>query len=139
MSAKFTYDFANSFSSIKCKRRVRVLQRTQFCQNSTHDIDNANNGKVSHFDQGLLLCLVLLQVPIFWASPKIWLHLVPIHKLLCRHKNQLYWMQIIFLSGTKCLWPNKLPICVKGWFSSVITFQNKLFLIYHRLNIWLFS
>jgi hypothetical protein len=23
---------------------------------------------------------------------------------LCRHKNQFYWMQIIFLSGTKCLW-----------------------------------
>ena len=55
-------------------------------------------------------CLVLLQVPkcfvlvqIFWASPKIWLHLVPLQKLLCRHKNQFYWMQIIFLSGTKFL------------------------------------
>ena len=55
--------------------------------------------------------LVLLQVPkffvpvqIFWASPKIWLHLVPLQNLLCRHKNQFYWMQIIFLSGTKCLW-----------------------------------
>jgi hypothetical protein len=23
---------------------------------------------------------------------------------LCWHKNQFYWMQIIFLSGTKCLW-----------------------------------
>ena len=56
-------------------------------------------------------CLVLLQVPkcfvpvqIFWASPKLWLHLVPLQKLLYRHKNQFYWMQIIFLSGTKCLW-----------------------------------
>ena len=75
-------------------------------------------------------CLVLLQVPktfvtvqifwgrlmvcpftgpkilvqIFWTSQKIWLHLVPLQKLLCRHKNQFYWMQIIFLSGTKCLW-----------------------------------
>ena len=56
-------------------------------------------------------CLVLLQVPkcfvqvyIFWASPKISLHLVPLQKLLCQHKNQFYWMQIIFLSGTKCLW-----------------------------------
>ena len=55
-------------------------------------------------------CLVLLQVPkcfvpvqIFWDSPKIWLHLVPLQKLLCRHKNQFYWMQIIFLYGTKCL------------------------------------
>jgi hypothetical protein len=57
------------------------------------------------------LCLVLLQVAkcfvpvqIFWASPNIWLHLVHLQKLLCRHKNQFYWMEIIFLSGTKCLW-----------------------------------
>ena len=57
------------------------------------------------------LCLVLLQVAkyfvpvqIFWVSPKIWLHLVPHKKLFCRHKNQFYWMQIIFLSGTKCVW-----------------------------------
>ena len=56
-------------------------------------------------------CLVLLQVSkcfvsiqIFWASPNFWLHLVPLQKLLCRHKNKFYWMQIIFLSGTKCLW-----------------------------------
>ena len=46
------------------------------------------------------LCLVLLQVPkcfvpvqIFWASPKIWLHLVPLQKLLCWHKNQFYRFQ----------------------------------------------
>ena len=58
----------------------------------------------------LHLCLVLLQVPkcfvpvqIFWASPKNWLHLVPLQNFLCRHKNQFYWMQIIFLSGTKFL------------------------------------
>ena len=56
-------------------------------------------------------CLVLLQVPkcfvpvqIFWASPKIWLHLVPLQKLLCLHKTQFYWIQIIFLSGTNCWW-----------------------------------
>ena len=55
-------------------------------------------------------CLALLQVAkcfvlvqIFWVSPKIKLHLVPLQKLLYRHKNQFYWMQIIFLSGTKCL------------------------------------
>ena len=59
----------------------------------------------------LVICLVLLQVPkcfvpvqIFWASPNIWLHLVPLQKLVCQHKKQFYWMQIIFLSGTKCLW-----------------------------------
>ena len=57
------------------------------------------------------LCLVLLQVQkcfvpiqIFWVSPKIWPHLVPLPKLLCGHKNQFNWMQIIFLSGTKCFW-----------------------------------
>ena len=44
----------------------------------------------------------------FCASPKIWLHLVPLQKLLCWHKNQFYRMQNIFLSGTKCLW---LPRC----------------------------
>ena len=56
-------------------------------------------------------CLVRLQVPkcfvsvqFFWASPKFWLHLVPHQNLLCRHKNRFYWMQIIFLSGTKYLW-----------------------------------
>ena len=54
------------------------------------------------------LCLVLLQVPkcfvpdqIFWARPKICLHLVLFKKILCWHKNQFYWMQMIFLSGTK--------------------------------------
>ena len=45
-----------------------------------------------------------MPVQIFWASPKIWLHLVPLQKNLCRHKNQFYWMQIIFLSGTNFLW-----------------------------------
>ena len=47
-------------------------------------------------------CFVPFQI--FWVSPKIWLHLVPLQKLLCWHKKQFYWMQIIFLSGTKCLW-----------------------------------
>ena len=30
--------------------------------------------------------------------------LVPLQKLVCWHKNQFYWMQTIFLSGTKGLW-----------------------------------
>ena len=42
-------------------------------------------------------------VQIYWANPKIWLHLVPFQKLLCRHKNQFYWMQIIFLLRHKIL------------------------------------
>ena len=29
---------------------------------------------------------------------------MPLQKLLCQHKNQFYWMQIILWSGTKCLW-----------------------------------
>ena len=41
-------------------------------------------------------------VQIFWVSPKILLHLVPLQKLCGGKKN--YWMQIILLSGTKCLW-----------------------------------
>ena len=53
----------------------------------------------------------------FWASPKIWLLLVPLQKLLCRHKNQFYRIQIIFLSVSKCLW---VPPCV-----------NK-FLVWHK-------
>ena len=68
--------------------------------------------------------LVLLQVPkcfepvqMFWAIPKIWLHLVPLQRLLCHHKNQFYWMQIMFWSGTICLW---LAQCV-----------NK-FLVWHK-------
>ena len=47
-------------------------------------------------------CFVAVQI--FCASPKIWLHLVALQNLLCQYKNQFYWMQIIFLSGTKCLW-----------------------------------
>ena len=60
-------------------------------------------------------CLVLLQVPkcfvriqIFWASPKIWLHLVPLQKLLCRSKknllnaNHLFVLQKMIVTGTIC-------------------------------------
>ena len=38
---------------------------------------------------------------------------MPLQKLLCRHKNQFYWMQIIFLYVTKCLW---MPQYVKKKF-----------------------
>ena len=61
-----------------------------------------------------LLCLVLLQVPkcfvpiqIFWASPKIWgLHLVPLLKLLCQHKNQFYWCKSFCLAQNVCDYHN---------------------------------
>ena len=69
-------------------------------------------------------CFVLLQVSkcfvlvqIFGASPKIWLHSVPLQRLLCRHKNQFYWMQITILSGTKPLW--------------LLQYVNK-FLVWHK-------
>ena len=35
---------------------------------------------------------VFVPVQIFWVSPKIWLYLVPLQKLLCWPKNQFYWM-----------------------------------------------
>ena len=37
-----------------------------------------------------------MAIQIFCTSPKIWLHLVPLQKLLCQYKKQFYWMQIIF-------------------------------------------
>ena len=43
--------------------------------------------------------------PNILSQPKnLTAHLVPLQKLLCWHKNQVYWMQITFLSRTKCLW-----------------------------------
>ena len=62
----------------------------------------------------------------FCAGPKLWLHLVPLQKLLCCHKNQFYWMQIIFLSDTKCL---RLPQYVNRclvWHKKIWTAQNIL-------------
>ena len=56
----------------------------------------------SYFFKKVSKCFVPVQI--FWASPKIWSNLVPLQKLLCQHKNQFYWMKIIFLSSKKCLW-----------------------------------
>ena len=53
----------------------------------------------------------------FEPAKKIWLHLVPLQKVLCRHKKQFYWMQIIFLSGRNCLW--------------LLQYVNK-FLVWHK-------
>ena len=56
-------------------------------------------------------CLVLLQVSkcfvpaqIFWASLKIWLHLVPLQKLLCWHKNNFTDWHKMFAIATICKW-----------------------------------
>ena len=88
------------------------------------------------------LCLVLLQVPkcfgpvqFFWASPKIWLHLVPLQKLLCQHKNQFYWMQIIFLSGTKCLWLTQYVNKFLVWYKKFGPAQNILGQDFSRSSI----
>ena len=43
--------------------------------------------------------------PNFLSQPKnLTASRVPLQNLFCWHKNQFYWMQIIFLSSTKCLW-----------------------------------
>ena len=44
---------------------------------------------------------VLCQSKFFEPAQKFEYRLVPPQKLLGRHRNQFYWMQIIFLSGTK--------------------------------------
>jgi hypothetical protein len=72
---------------------------------------------------------VLCRSKFFWASSKIWLHLVPLQNLLCRHKNQFYWVQIIFLSGKKSL---QLPQCVSKflvWHKKFGPAQNILGLV----------
>ena len=63
-----------------------------------------------YFFQIKVLCLDLLHVPkcfvpiqIFWAGQNMTAFSAAL-KLLCRHKNRFYWIQIIFLSGTKYLW-----------------------------------
>ena len=85
------------------------------------------------FDFNSDQCLVLSQVPKFFvpvqtfsASPKIWLDLVPLQNLLCRHKKQFYWMQIIFYPSPKFLW---LPQYVKKflvWHKKFGPAQNSL-------------
>ena len=54
-------------------------------------------------------CLVLLQVPkcfvpvqIFWASPKIWLHLVPAQKPILLNANHLFVWHKMFVTCTIC-------------------------------------
>ena len=77
-----------------------------------------------------ILCSVLLQVPkcfvpvqIFWASPKIWgLHLVPLLKLLCQHKNQFYWCKSFCLAQNVCDCHNML---INFWHGTKILNQPK--------------
>ena len=85
-----------------------------------HDSCNCVLVKFSFSEKASKICLIFLVVlsftmpftgrkmfcagPYFMSQPKNWLHLGPLQKLLCRHKNHFYWMQIIFLSGAKYLW-----------------------------------
>ena len=52
--------------------------------------------------------------------------LVPLQKLFCRLKNQFFWMQIIFLSGTKCLWLAQYVTKFLGWLKTFGPAQNIL-------------
>ena len=58
--------------------------------------------------------------------PKKGLHLVPLQKLLSWRKNQFYWMQIIFLSGTKCLWLPQYVNKFLVWHKKIGLAQNIL-------------
>ena len=60
----------------------------------------------NHFT--IQLCLVHLQVPkcfmlvqIFWASPKIYLHIVPVTNILCQTKRWFAFSKIGFCASTK--------------------------------------
>ena len=61
--------------------------------------------------------------PNFFNQPK---NLVPLQKSLCRHKNQFCLMQIIFLSGTKCLWPPQYLNIFLVWHKKFGPAQNIL-------------
>ena len=61
--------------------------------------------------------------PNFLSQPK---NLVPLQKLLYRHKKQFCWMQIIFLSGTKCLWLAQYVNKFLGWLKKFGPAQNIL-------------
>ena len=113
---------ALTFSTYACKpffpeceppdEAIRALAALCICKSLLHIILRIKNlYKVAFnflwcsFDFRIILSMYLLQVPkrfepvqIFWAIPKIWLHLV-----LYWHKNQFYWIQTIYLSGTTCL------------------------------------
>jgi hypothetical protein len=47
-------------------------------------------------------------------------------KTFFRHKNLFYWMQILFLSGTKCLWLAHYVYKFLGWLKKFGPAQNIL-------------
>ena len=62
----------------------------------------------------------------FLSQPKNLLQLMPLQKLLCQHKNQFYWRQIIFCSGTKCLWLAQYVNKFLVWHKKIGPAQNIL-------------
>ena len=64
--------------------------------------------------------------PNFLSQTKNWLHLVLLQKLLCPHKNQFYWMQNIFLFGTKFLWQAQYDNKCLDWLKKFGPAQNIL-------------
>ena len=66
------------------------------CQSISYILTSKKNSYVLSFYR---FQNVLCWSKFFELVQNFWLQ-----KFLCRHKNQFYWMRIIFLSGTKCMW-----------------------------------
>ena len=102
--AAITNQVANTdFSIIVLILHKKELKLKKHLIMQLHTIKHVSQNQFTMWSKTMYECLVLLQVPKcfvpvqnFWASQKIWLHLVPLKKFLCRQKNQFYWMQIIF-------------------------------------------
>ena len=79
------------------------------------------------------LCLVLLQVPkcfvlvqIFWARPKIYLHIVPATNILCQTKRWFAFSKIVFCASTKVYEEALNAIKFLGWLKIFGPAQNIL-------------
>ena len=68
---------------------------------NVHFLSNLVSNALSFYRSQNVLC----RSKFFEPAPKlVCIYVVPLKKLLCWQKNQFYWLQIIFLSGTKFLW-----------------------------------
>ena len=83
-----------------------------------------------------LLCLVLLQVPkcfvlvqIFFARPKIYLHIVAVTNILCQTKRWFAFSKIDFCAGTKGFEEALNAVKFLGWFKKFGPPQNILGLV----------
>ena len=78
-------------------------------------------------------CLVFLQVPkcivlvqIFWASPKIYLHIVPVTNSLCQTKRWFAFSKIGFCAATKVFEEALNAVKFLGWLKKFGPAQNIL-------------